>query len=329
MRRRDFVMLLGGIAVGVCENVTAALAQSAQPPRIGWLKIQSRTDTPGWLREFRAGLRELGHVEGRTFILEERYADGNASRLTQLAEELVQTRVSVIVATSQPATDAARRVTHSVPIVGRMTDDPVRTGLARSLAQPGANVTGIYSLLEETSAKRLELLQQAVPSMRRVGALLTLDRGATRRWLAETECAARQLGLILHTMNVNAPEDLPRVFGEAAAQHVEGLIAIRNPTVVTYAREVIELANRYRMPSIFEARDYVETGAFMSYGPSLEAIFRSAAGYVDKILKGDKPGDLPIEQSAKLELVVNLKTAKSLDIALPPSILASADEVIE
>jgi putative ABC transport system substrate-binding protein len=323
------MMILGGATVALSARVAPARAQPMRLPKVGWLKIQSRTDTPSWLTEFRAGLRALGLVEERSFVLEERYADGDASRLAPLAEELVRAEVSVIVATSQPATDAARRVTQAVPIVGRMTDDPVQTGTARSLARPGGNVTGIYSLLEEMSALRLALLHEAVPSRHRIGALLTLDRGATRHWLAETEAAARKLGLILETMDVRAASELPRAFAEAAGRRVEGVIAFRNPTIVTHARQVVELANRHRMASIFESRDYVETGALLSYGPNLDAIFRDAATYVSKILLGAKPADLPIEQPTRFELVVNLKTAKALGISIPQSILLRADEVIE
>lgn len=332
MRRRAVLAMLGGAAVAGSLHTLAlpsrrALAQGA--PRVGWLKIQDRHQTPSQLREFLDGLRSLGHEVGRGIALEERYADGDSARLAPLAEELVRANVDVIVATSQPAVDAARHITRSVPIVGRMTDDPVQAGAAASFAQPGGNVTGVYSLLEEMSRKRLALLHQAVPSLRRVGALLTLDRGATRHWLADTEEAARQLGVEMHAMDVRAERDLETAFAAAAAKRVDGLIAFRNPTIVTHSRRVVELANRFRLPGIFDAREFAEVGGFMSYGPSLDSIFRRLATYVDKILKGERPGDIPIEQPSTFELVVNLKTAKALGIALPAAVLASADEVIE
>ena len=324
--RRDLLALLA--AAPALGSAAAARGQS-RAPKVGWLKIQEKSDTPGWLDAFRRGLAELGRAEGSGYALEERYADGDAKRLGALAQELVAAGVAVIVATSQPATDAARRVSSTVPIVGRMTDDPVSAGAAASLAHPGGNLTGIYSLLEETNGKRLALLQQAVPSLKRVGALLTLDRGATRHWLAEAETAARALGLVLDPMDVHGPDDLPGLFAATAGQGANGLIAFRNPTVVTYAKRVIELSMQHRMPGVFDAREFAEAGGLLSYGPNLDALFRRAAAYVDKILKGDSPGDLPIEQPAAIELVVNLKTAKAMGLAVPPAFLSSADDVIE
>jgi putative ABC transport system substrate-binding protein len=306
-----------------------AFAQSRKPYKIGWLKIQDRNHTPGQLREFTSGLEALGHHDGRTFVMEYRFADGDASRLGALAEELVRADVDLILATSQPAVDAARRVTNTIPIAGRMTDDPVRSGAAQSLARPAGNVTGVYSLLEEMSAKRLALLKQAAPDVRRVGALLTMTRGATAHWFAESQKAARELKLDIHPMDVRSVNDLDGLFANAAAQGINGLLAFRNPTVVTHDRRVIELANRYRMPGIFDAREFVDAGAFMSYGPNLEAIFRRLAAYVDRIIKGAKAGDLPIEQPTIFELVINFKTAKALGINVPDAVLVSANEVIE
>ncbi len=179
------------------------------------------------------------------------------------------------------------------------------------------------------SGKRLALLQAAAPGIRRVGALLTLERGATRHWLAETEKAAQQLGLSLHPMDVHAVEDLEGLFAAASLQNVDALLGFRNPTIVTHARRVIEFAERYRMPAVFDAREYADAGALMSYGPNLDEIFRRMAAYVDKVLKGADPGELPIEQPTKVELVVNLKAAQSLGLAVPTALLTQADEVIE
>jgi putative ABC transport system substrate-binding protein len=237
-------------------------AANAKPRKIGWLKIQDRNHTPGWLKAFLEALRTLDHVEGQSFAMETRFADGDAAKLTRLAEELVRADVSIIIATSQPAVDASRRVTQLIPIVGRMTDDPIKAGVAQSLARPGGNVTGVYSLLEEMSGKRLALLQQAVPPLRRVGALLTLRRGATSHWLAETERVAKQLGLEVHVMDIDSANDLEGGFAKAAEQGVNGILAFRNPTVVTFSRRVIELCNRYRMPGIFDDRDFADAGGF-------------------------------------------------------------------
>ena len=270
MRRREFIALVGGAALAI-QAPNRVQAQPAIPKKIGWLKIQDGKHTPGQLREFLAGLKAAGHEEGKTFTMEYRFADGEASRLTALARELVQANADLILATSQPATDAARRVTLSLPIIGRMTDDPVSSGAAISLSRPDGNITGVYSLLEEMSGKRLALLKAAVPGLRKVGALLTLNRGATAHWLVESQAAARGLALEIHPMDVRSVDQLAELFAKAADEKVNGLLAFRNPTVVTYDRQVIELSNRYRMPSIFDAREFVEEGAFMSYGPNLDA----------------------------------------------------------
>jgi len=328
MKRRAFLTLLGG-AAAAWPFASPVFAETAKPRKIGWLKIQDKNHTPGQLKAFMEGLRALGHVEGRTFLLETRFADGDISRLSALAEDLVRGGVDVILATSQPSIEACRKITQSIPIVGRMIDDPVYAGMAQSLARPGGNITGVYSLVEEMSAKRLELLQQAVPGLRRVGVLLTLGRGTTSYWLAETEKAARQLGLDIHIMNVASAEDIDRTFAQAAEQGVNGVIVLRNYTVVTHDRLVIELSNRYRMPGMFDAREFADAGGFMSYGPNLDVIYRRLASYADKILKGTKPGELPIEQPTKFELVLNLRTAKALGISPPALALVSADEVIE
>lgn len=329
MNRRQIITLVGGTVLAAQPVAKLVHAQPATGKKIGWLKIQDRDHTPSQLREFLAGLKALGHEEGRTFAMEYRFANGDASRLTALARELVQANVDLVLATSQPATDAARRVTLSLPIIGRMTDDPVSSGAAISLARPDGNVTGVYSLLEEMSAKRLALLKQAVPGLRKVGALLTLNRGATARWLAESQAAARELALDVHPMDVRSVDQLDELFADAAKKMVNGLLAFRNPTVVTYDQRVIALSNRYRMPGIFDAREFVEAGAFMSYGPNLDAIFRRLAGYADRVLRGAKPGDIPIEQPTEFELAVSLRAAKAMNIAIPDSVLVSSNRVFE
>ena len=330
MRRREFITLLGGAAVGgLATSAAPAWAQVAKPPKIGWLKIQDKNHTPGQFKAFLDGLRALGQIEGQSFEIEARFSDGNRASLPKLAEELVQAGVSVILATSQPSIEAAWRVTQSIPIVGRMNDDPVLTGFAKSLARPGGNFTGVYSLVEAMTGKRLELLRQAVPSLRRVGALLTLNHGDTRRWLMETEKAAQQLALEIQVMDVHAANDLGGVFAQAVAHGINGLLSFRNPIIVTNYHRVVELCNQYRLPGIFDAREFVDVGGFLSYGPNLDDIYRLLASHVDRILKGAKPGAIPIEQPTKFELVINLKTAKSLGITVPPSLLTSADGVIE
>ena len=331
MKKREFISLIGGAAVSALAGRAAPTwAEVANPRKIGWLKIQDKNHTPGQLKAFREGLRSLGQVEGQSFTIETRFADGVRSRLPALTEELIQAGVSVILATSQPSIEAAWQMTKSVPIVGRMNDDPVPAGLATSLARPGGNFTGVYSLVEDMTAKRLELVQQAVPSLRRVGALLTLTHGNTREWLADAEKAAQQLGLEIHVMDVRSGEGLGEVFAQAAAKGgLNGLLSFRNPIIVTNYRRVVDLCSQYRLPGIFDAREFADIGGFMSYGPNLDDIYRLLASHVDKILKGTKPGEIPIQQPTTFELVINLKTARAMGLTFPASLLVSADVVIE
>ena len=327
MKRREFITLLGGAATAWPGAARAQVAKARS--KVGWLKIQHKDHTPGQLTAFLDGLRALGQIEGRSFEIEARYADGERARLPLLAESLVQAEVSVILATSQPSIEAAWRITKSTPIVGRINDDPVSAGLAKSLARPTGNFTGVYSLLEDMAGKRLELLRQAVPSLRRVGALLSLDHGNTRHWLAETEAAARQLNLEIYVMDVRTASDLEGLFAQAATAGVNGLLPFRNPILVTNDRRLVELCSQYRMPGVFDAREFVDLGGFMSYGPNLDAIYRTLAGHVDRILKGVKPGEIPIEQPTTFELVTNLKVARSMGIIVPASVLVSSNVVIE
>ena len=324
MRRR------GLIVAATAASASRAAAQGAPAvPRVGWLRLQGPDYAPGQLRAFTDAMAALGHVEGRSYVLEPRYGDGAAASQPPLAADLVMSGVAVIVATSQPSTEAAWRTTRSVPIVGRMTDDPVQAGLALGLARPGGNVTGVYTLLEEMSPKRLALLREAVPSLRRVGALLQIGRGATARWLAATRDAAAQMGVELRTFEMTGADGLDALFAELSAQRIDGLVGFRNPVLVTHDRRIAALAERHDLPAIFDAREFVEAGALMSYGPNLEALFRRAASHVDRLLRGASPSELPIEQPTTFELVVNMRTARAIGLALAPGLLARADEVIE
>jgi putative ABC transport system substrate-binding protein len=330
MRRREFITMLGGAAAAWPR---AARAQQAAPNavRIGWLKIQGPRHTPGQLQAFREGMRALGLVEGRDYLLEERYADGHESQLPTLTAELLGIGVRIIVATSQPSIIAAARVTKAVPIIGRMVDDPVTTGLARSLARPGGNITGIYTMTEEMNPKRLDLLKEVVPSIRRVGVLLRDDfpnvEDAEHSWQVAV-AAARKLELELQALNVRSADDLTVAFEQATASKVDGIMTFRNPTVVTYLKLIAELCQKHRLPAVFDAREYVEAGGLMSYGPDIDATYRQLATYVNKILHGTLPGELPIEQPTAFKLVINKRAADTIGIAFPPSVLAIADEVI-
>jgi putative ABC transport system substrate-binding protein len=329
--RREFITLLSGAAAAW------PLAVRAQQPapsaaRIGWLKIQGPRHSPDQLQAFQEGMRALGLVEGRDYLLEQRYADGHESELPALTAELLGTGVRVIVATSQPSIIAAARVTKAVPIIGRMVDDPATTGLARSLARPGGNITGVYTMTEEMNPKRLDLLKEAVPSIRRVGVLLRDDfpnvEDAEHSWEVAL-AAARKLELELQALNVRSADDLTEAFEQATARKVGGIMTFRNPTVVTYLKLIAELCRKYRLPTVFDAREYVEAGGLMSYGADIDATYRQLATYVDKILHGARPGELPIEQPTAFELVINKHAADTIGIALPPMLLATADKVIE
>jgi len=278
---------------------------------------------------FRAGMNAIGLLEGRDYVLEERYADGNQARLPILAAELLSTGVSLIVATSQPSIVAAARVTKDVPVIGRINDDPVAGGLAQSLGRPGGNVTGIYSLADEINPKRLSLLKEVVPSVRRVGVLLRTDwSNAEHEWQVAVK-AARQLKLELIALNAHSADDLEAAFRNASEKSIDGIITFRNPTVVTHLKLIAERCLKNRLPAVFDAREYVDAGGLMSYGPNINAIYRQLATYANRLLRGVPPGDLPIEQPTIVELVINKRTADAMSIALPQSLLARADQVIE
>ncbi|HUK11251.1 MAG TPA: ABC transporter substrate-binding protein [Stellaceae bacterium] len=330
MRRRRLIAFIGiaGIALPF-----AVRAQPTHPiPKIGWLKIQGRLHTPDQLQAFREGMKALGLIEGRDFVLEERYADDDEKRLPGLADDLINSGVAVIVATSQPSIAAAWRVTKSIPVIGRMVDDPVADGMAQSLARPGGNVTGIYTMTEEMTPKRLELLREAVPSMRRVGVLMRQDfpsaNIAGRDWKT-AEAAARQLAVELVALNVTTEAEITSAFERASKSNIDGIMTFRNPTVVTYLDLIAALSRKHRLPAIFDAREYVEAGGLMSYGPNIDKTYQQLAGFVLKLLHEIPPGELPIEEPRTFELVINKRTADDIGASLPLSLLSQADKVIE
>lgn len=327
-RRSVFVGMFGCLFAAAMPLHTA----EGSPVRIGWLKIQSRQDTPTQIQAFRDGMRALGLVEGRDFVLDERYADGDETRLQGLASELLTAGVSIIVATSQPSIAAAARVTKSVPVIGRMVDDPVSAGLAQSLARPHSNVTGIYTMTEEMNPKRLALLKEVVPSVRQVGVLLRSDfpnaDNAKHDWQIALE-AARHLDVELVALNARSAEEITAAIEQAAAHRLGGIMTFRNPTVVTYLKQIVDLCRQYRLPAVFDAREYVTAGGLISYGPNIDATYRQLAGYAQKLMRGTRPNDLPIEQPTTFELVINKRTADAMGVALSPSLLARADDIIE
>src|SRR5262249_47071054 len=308
----------------------ASEAWSAAPPaKIGWLKIQGPRHTPDQLKAFREGMDALGRIEGRNYVLVERYGEDKEARLPALATELIGLDVRLILATSQPSIAAAAQVTKTVPIIGRLNDDPVVNGMAKSLARPGGNISGIYSLAEELTPKRLSLLKEVVPSARRVGVLLRNDWPNAKRAWQTAEAAAKQLGLELVALDARSAGELAAALDDAGAKHLDGIITFRNSTVVTNLKLIAEQCRRLRLPAVFDAGEYVEAGGLMSYGPNIDAIYRQLARFAVKLLNGTSAGELPIEEPTKFELVINRRTADAIGIRLSPGVLMSADQLIE
>ena len=327
MRRRDVLVWIGSV---VAWPIAAPGAWSAGPPaKIGWLKIQGPRHTPDQLKAFREGMGALGQNEGRDYVLIERYAEDKEARLPDLAAELIGLDVRLILATSQPSIAAAARVTKTVPIIGRLNDDPVENGMAKSLARPGGNISGVYSLAEELTPKRLSLLKEVVPSALRVGVLLRDDWPNTKRDWQTGEEAAKQLRLELVALNARSAGDLAAALSEAGARHLDGIITFRNPTVVTNLKLIAEQCRKLRLPAVFDAREYVDAGGLISYGPNIDAIYRQLARFAVKLLNGASAGEVPIEEPTKFELVINRRTANAMGIRLSPDFLMSADQMIE
>jgi putative ABC transport system substrate-binding protein len=310
--------------------LAAATQQAPKIAKIGALFPGNPAATAHLLEAFRQGLRELGHVEGKTFVLEPRYGEARAERVPELARELVSLKVDVIVVVSDLAIAAAKQQTRTIPIVMAVSTDPLGTGFVASLARPGGNVTGLSMMSPELSGKRLELLREAVPRLSRVAFLWNPDiRGAVLDY-NQTEATARSLSLSLQSVEVSRAEDLDRAFSAVTEQRAQALI-VPGPNPVTFANRsrIASFAQRNRLPSMYGVRDFVDAGGLMSYGPSPLAMFRRAATFVDKILKGVKPADLPVEQPTRFELVINLTTAKALGLTIPQSVLFRADHLIQ
>jgi len=278
---------------------------------------------------FRQALREFGYVEGRNLTIEYRWAAGKEERLQELAAELAGLKVDIIVGAAGPAISAAKRVTSTIPIVMAVVSDPVDTGLVSSLAHPGGNVTGLTLMTAELSGKRMQLMRELVPQATRIGVLTRSAAAPAPYFLERMRSAAQQLGVQVLVHDVNETEDLPGAFVAMQRERAQGLIVPISPFVSNNATRIIELAAKYRLPTMYEVRRIVEDGGLVSYGPNTVEMYRRAAFYVDKILKGARPADLPVEQPTKYELVVNMKTAKTLGLKIPQSVLVRADEVIQ
>jgi putative ABC transport system substrate-binding protein len=333
MRRKAFG---AAASVALAALVAAPIAPEAQQPgkvaRIGFLSSTPRAPSPHLREAFRQGMRDLGYVEGQNIVIEDRDAGGNLQRLRDLAAELARLNVAVIVTADTPAAQAAKQATTTIPIVMAASADPVGTGLVASLARPGGNVTGVSFLGPELVGKRLELLREVFPQASRVAVLWqpgSHGQGTLRTMLDEMEVAVRALGVQRLVLEAPSPGDIGTAFSTMAREHADALAVLPSAMFLAERRHIVDLAAKGRLPAMYYTREYVDAGGLMSYGASVADTWRRAATYVDKILKGAKPGDLPVEQPTKFELVINMKTAKALGLTFPRSVLNLADEAIQ
>ena len=325
MRRRDLIAILG---TAIAWPLAAGAEQAGNMRRVGFL-WDSPAVWPFALEAFRQGLRDLGWVEGQNVAIEYRWVEGQFERLDELTEELVRLKVDVIVAPTSIYTGAAKRATSTIPIVFASHADPIGSGHVVSLAQPGGNATGLTIVMSETTAKSLEILKEAVPGLSRVAVLWDPATPSHRPGLQAVEVRGRALGLQVHSLAVHDASEFDSAFSAIVEDRAGGVLVLSTPLFIGGARRLAELALTHKLPTMFGPRDHAEAGGLMSYGPDRADLYRRAATYVDKILKGARPADLPVEQAEKFDLVVNLKTAKALGIEIPPSILLRAEEVIE
>ncbi len=307
--------------------IAAAAQQPAKRPRIGYISLAAGLSPRS--EAFRQGLRDLGYVEGQNITIEYRWAQGKQDRLRDLADELARLKVDVIVTGGPTATRAAKEATTTTPIVMGFDADPVEAGFVASLARPGGNITGTAILSPELSAKRLDLLKQAVPRIARVAVFGNPNEPLTPVNLRETQVAARALHVQLQFLEVRGLEDWEGAFGAAVRERADGLVVFPDYFILFFPKRLAELATKNRLPAIHFERGFAEAGGFMAYGANDRDMHRRAAYFVDRILKGTKPADLPVEQASRFELVINLKTAKGLGLTFPPSILIRADQVIQ
>ena len=306
----------------------AEAQQPTQVPSIAYLSSGQGFVSSERRQAFRQGLRELGYVEEKNLIVEYRYAEGNSERLAALAAELVRLKIDVIVTSGPPGTRAAKKATTTVPIVMAHDPDALGSGFIASLARPGGNITGLSSLVAQLGGKRLELLRELIPKLSRVAVLGTSTNPSNVQMATEIEVAARPIGIRIQFVDVQDSKEIEGGFRAATKAHAEALFVLGNPVLNAHRTEVADLALKSRLPAVYGQPDLMAAGGLMFYGASITEMFRRAAIYVDKILKGAKPADLPVEQPTKFELIINLKTAKQIGLIIPPNVLARADKVI-
>jgi putative tryptophan/tyrosine transport system substrate-binding protein len=327
MRKKITWFALKVMLLALCSSVEAQ--ESKKIPRIGYLAAGTTSSQADQLEEFRQGLRELRYIEGRNIIIEPRYAEGKLDRLPALAAELVGLKVDVIVTAGPTATRPAKEATATIPIVMTFDSDPVGSGFVASLARPGGNITGLSSFSAELNGKRLELLKETVPRLSRVAVFGTSTNPGNAQALTDVELAAGAFGVKIQPLDIRDPNDIENAFRAARKERAGGVLILNSPVFPSHRPQIVDLATKNRLPAIYFSPAFVDGGGLMSYGVSTADLFRRAATYVDKILKGAKPADLPVEQPTKFEFIINLKAAKQIGLTIPPNVLVRADRVIK
>jgi putative tryptophan/tyrosine transport system substrate-binding protein len=325
--RRNLLIGLGAASLGA--PLISLAQQQSKAFRIGFLGPVSASSYANRVAAFRQGLRELGYVEGKNITIEERWADGKYERLPRLAEELVKLKVDLIVATATPPARAAQQSTRTIPIVMVSVSDPVGSGLVASLARPGGNITGVANLVGDTTEKQFDLLVATAPKLSRIAVLSNPDNQAMQGLIKKVQASAYKIGARVFLVQARTPEEIDQAFSVMTQQGAKALIVLAEPLFFQQRAQLVNLAGKARLPAIYNARQYVEAGGLMSYGSDNEKVYRYAARYVDRILKGAKPSEMPVEQLSAMELTINKKTAKTLGITFPREVLVLADKVIE
>ena len=326
MDRKVICLALGTVLCALSSSADAQ--QPKQLPRVGYLASGSRSSELSHIESFNQGLRGRGYTEGQNIIIEYRFAEGKLDRLPALAADLVRSKVDVIVTGGGPTTRAAKDATKSIPTVLVNTSEPVALGFVASLAKPGGNMTGLASIQTDLGGKRVELLKEILPQLSRLAVLANRDVPGYGVQMKEVEVAAQTIGLQLQVEDIRGPNDLEKAFSAITKGRAGALLGLTNPTFNILRSRIAELAVKSRLPSMYGDKVFVDSGGLISYGPDVLDSFRRAAVYVDKILKGAKPADLPVEQPTKFEFIINLKTAKQIELTIPPSVLARADKII-
>ena len=323
---------LGIIALAVVFALCGAVVEAQQPtkvPRIGFLAGVLASTISARVEAFRHGLRELGYVEGKDIVIDYRYSEGKPDRLHALVAELLRLKVEVIVSAAPTVTRSVKEATKTIPIVMAFDDDPVGNGFVANLARPGGNITGLSNLFPEISGKQLELLKEIIPKLSRVAVFGTSNRPGNTQSIKEIELAAGAFGVRVQYLDIQNSKDIETAFRAASKRQAESVVVFGGTVINSQRKQLIDLAIKSRLPAIYARPEFVEDGGLMTYGPSINDLYRRAATFVDKILKGAKPADLPVEQPKKFEFIINLKAAKQIGLTIPPNVLARADRVIK